>query len=97
MELIYYLSISTISHRNHAVYYPYYDSFDKILSLDERTSQTVSYSSVSVLKNNKKWLVRGVVLLKTFIDFGKTELQHKLSYDILPKLTAELVALKLVF
>ena len=62
-----------------------------------RTSQTVSYSSVSVLKNNKKWLVRGVVLLKIFINFGTNELQHKLSYDILPKLSAELVALKIVF
>ena len=52
---------------------------------------------MSVLKNNKKWLVRGFVLLKTFINFGTNELQHKLSFDILPKLTAELVALKIVF
>ena len=52
---------------------------------------------MSVLKNNKKWLVRGFVLLKIFINFGTNELQHKLSFDILPKLTAELVALKIVF
>ena len=30
----------------------------------------------------EKWLVRGVVLLKTFINFGTNELRHTLSYDI---------------